>query len=249
MDIQQPIQHALASFSAFVPARKTVELGRVGEQEAARGGDKIEYVRGEFGDRRQVFADYYREPVGPHLQFANTGDTVEEIIRFTSEWGPLRPNHKGEFLLRTAFGGDVSPENYFAFYTEPWRQSRREFAQAIQLVEKDNIKGLRKLLPYQHQGQRPCREGALYSYLETGTPIEILEELWTADGRMTEMEARETAERAGIFVEYEGGPKHRIVFEAVSLMDAFWHMLLLDLTVRRQRARICVNPSQRYLKF
>lgn len=242
MKVQHPIQHILASFWAFLPADGSLRVGRAGD---------FEYVCGEYAARRQVFAEYYRalaargNELFPHFVFARSRETVEGILDFTSEWGPLRPNTSGEPLLRTAFGSGASPENYFAFYTDDWRANRRRFAEAVRLVEADDIKALRRLLPYQHQSENPVRTAALYPYFEAGTAIEVLERLWTGDGRMTTAGVRRTAERCGIFFTEKGGPKHRLVLEAVSLADAFWHMLLMDLTERKPMVRACANAKCR----
>jgi hypothetical protein len=241
MEVQHPIQQALASFWAFLPEEKSLRIGHY--------GGLGEYVSGEYAVRRQVFVDYYltiaekTREIAPHILFARSGDSVEDIVRFTEEWGPLRPNTASDRRLRVPFGPTVSPENYFAFYVQEWRASRKDFAKAIGMVEADDIKGLRGLLPYQHQRGNPVRAGALYPYLETGTALDVLEDLWTADGRMTKAEVRRTAKRCGIFLAEKDGPKYQMVFEAVSLMDAFWHMLLLDLTSRMPTHRTCANAK------
>jgi hypothetical protein len=240
MKVQHPIQHALASFWAFVPDEDGLRITRDG---------RFKYVSGEYVARRQVFADYYRIKVekgtefAPHILFARSGDSIEDIRRFTSDWGPLQPNGPDDISLRMAFGGAVSPQNYFAFDIESWRFRQQQFAKAIRLVETNDLEALRRLVPYQHQSGNPVRTGALYPYFEIGSPIEILEELWTADGRMTKGDVRRTAKRCGIFFTEKGGPKYQMVFEAVSLMDAFWHMLLLDLTGCTPTRRICANAK------
>jgi hypothetical protein len=209
-----------------------------------------DYVTGQFAYRRQVFSDYYSvssqkgRVLAPHMLFAKSGDKVEDILHFTSEFGPLRPNEKDESLLRRAFGPkrDVSPENNFAFYLDNWRASRKQFAKALQLSSNDRVGQVEELLPYRQPTMGPIKEGSLYPYIDTGTPIEVLERLWIADGRMTREEVRQTARRLGIFAREKSGPKYQIVFEAVSLMDAFWHMLFLDLIVRRPILR-CANEK------
>jgi hypothetical protein len=242
MEIQHPIQHAMASFWAFLPEGDSVRVARDG---------RFECVFGEYSARRQVFADYYRTKVekgaglAPHIVFARSGDSIDEIVQFTSDWGPLRPNGPDGVALRAAFRRNANPQNCFAFYTSEWRARRREFAEAIRLVDANDLKPLRRLLPYQHQRRNPVRAGALYPYLETGSRLEVLEDLWMADGRMTKEDVRRTAKRCGIFFVEKGGPKYQMVFEAVSLLDAFWHMLLLDLTARWPTHRTCANAKCR----
>jgi len=79
------------------------------------------------------------------------------------------------------------------------------------------------LLPYQHQSERPVRTAALYPFFEVGTPIEILERLWTEDGGMTKAEVRRTAEECGIFFTEKGSPKYRMVFEARRVSSTLRH--------------------------
>src|SRR5690348_3664277 len=99
MKVQHHIQHSyIASFSAFLPLEKTLRVGRFANDE---------YVCGEFGGgRREVFADYYSLSTTkgvaqlPHLDFAKSDTSMEGVLRFTSNWGPLNPNAADDMLLR-----------------------------------------------------------------------------------------------------------------------------------------------------
>lgn len=241
MEVQHHIQHTLASFSAFLPPEASLRVGRFG---------KYEYVCGEYALRREVFADYYRPSRtngvehAPHLSFAKSDNSLEGILNFTYNWGPLSPNLADDSLLRFAFDTKErpNPENFFAFYVGNWRASQKRFADAVQSAANDNVEAVRWLLPYRQPAMGPIKSGALYPYIDTGTPIEVLERHWMADGRMTKDEVRRTARHWRIFFPEKGGPRYQLVFEAASLMDAFWHMLFIDLTVRRPMIRICANP-------
>ena len=177
MKVQHPIQHMVASFWAFMPKENSLRVERSGL------GD---YICGEYDGRRQVFGDYYRAVAAkrtqdaPHIRFARSRDSEEEICQFTAEWGPLCPNHSPKGLLQTAFGPTSDPAVQFAFLMNDWRISRTQFAEANQFLETDDIKALRPLLPYQHQSQNPLRTGALYPYFDIGTPIEKLQRIWNA---------------------------------------------------------------------
>lgn len=240
MEVQHPTLHALSSFIAFVPDEGSLRVGRFANRD---------YVFGQFGYVRQVFSDYYfasskkDDERAPHMLFARSGDKVEDVLDFTYQFGPLRPNEKDEHLLRWAFESEeASPDNHFAFYVDNWAASRKRFAEALQLASSDSEEQLWKLLPYRQPNMGPIKGGSLYPYVDTGTPIEMLERLWMADGRMTKEEVRRTARRLGIFAREKGGPKYQLVFEAVSLMDAFWHMLFLDIIARRPMLR-CANAK------
>jgi hypothetical protein len=245
MEVQHPTQQTLSSFIAFVPEEGSLRVGRFANRD---------YVYGQFGYVRQVFSDYYfassqkANERMPHILFARSGDNVEDVLDFTYEFGPLRPNGRDESLLRFAFAPEeaapeeAAPENYFAFYVDNWAASRKRFADALQLASSDSVEQLWKLLPYRKPNMGPIKGGALYPYVDTGTPIEMLERLWMADGRMTKEEVRRTARRLGIFAREKSGPKYQLVFEAVSLMDAFWHMLFLDIIARRPMLR-CANEK------
>src|SRR5580693_3239472 len=239
MEVQHPIQHTLSSFVAFVPLEGSLRVGRFGNRD---------YVCGQTAYVRQVFSDYYfgssKKGVerAPHVLFARSGDKVEDVLNFTDEFGPLRPSAPDEDLVKFA-SEDFSPEINFAFFLDNWRASRKQFAEALQFASNDNVEQLRQLLPYRQPNMGPIKQGALYPYIDTGTPIEVLERLWMADGRMTKEEVRQTARRMLKFAREKDGPKCQLVFEAVSLMDAFWQMLFLDLTNRRPALRICSNAK------
>lgn len=242
MEVQYPIQQTFASFSGWVPKPGSLKVKCFGH---------YEYVCGRYYARREVFADYYyRSHIkgverSPHLLFAQAGDSIEEILAFTYEWGPLRPTPPTGDYLRSAFPAvnQPSPENYFVFRVDTWRASRRTFADALQLVATDSAEDMPDLLPYRQPEMGPIKTGSIYPYIDTGTPLEVIERLWMADGRMTKEEVRRVAQRVGLFLREKGGPRYQIVFEAVSLMDAFWYMLFLDLTVRKSMVRICANAK------
>lgn len=140
MKVQHPIQHILASFFACLPAEESLRIEFVGGVEGVGGSP---CVCGVCAVLRQVFADYYSAGLHERNRTRSTyslrecRDSIQDVLRFTSEWGPLRPNCSGDPLLERVFGKGASPEQYFAFAVDTWRGYRDQFREAIQRVDAD----------------------------------------------------------------------------------------------------------------
>jgi hypothetical protein len=135
------------------------------ETKCVPGRSGGEWIRGRFQSRRrQAFADYYRQPgqkgveIAPHVLFARCPDTVESIIQFTNQWGPLHqpPQEDPGSGYDPSIFTESERKNlfqYFWFTPFWWRSLQQRFIDAMNRLAKPkwdpSETGLTEYIPMQ----------------------------------------------------------------------------------------------------
>ena len=206
----------MKDLASGLAATCTVELPDPKETKVVvgRGAD---WIRGKFRlDFRDVFEDYYTQPVqkgveyAPHILFAQYPNDVESIIRFTNEWGLLHwprqePPMSGfePAIFTEEELSDRERYKYFCFTPFWWRSMQSRFKDAIERLARPEWE--------------PWESGPAEHIPLTTHTISF--------SIVRRRDALAPQVRAG------------------SLIEAFWLMLWLDTAEGGRRVRMCANTK------